>query len=82
MVIKIYFARCWINSCKAIPISFSLDYQSYVDCQDRVSETFRDQEKWSRMAILNAARMGKFSSDRAIREYSQNIWRVTGITLC
>jgi starch phosphorylase len=56
------------------------DYQSYVDCQDRVSETYRDQEKWSRMAILNAARVGKFSSDRSIREYCQNIWQVDGLT--
>jgi starch phosphorylase len=58
------------------------DYQSYIECQDRVSETYRDQEKWSRMAILNAARMGKFSSDRSIREYSQNIWRVDPLTVC
>lgn len=56
------------------------DYESYVECQDHVSEAYRDQEKWSRMTILNAARMGKFSSDRSIREYSQNIWRVDGLT--
>lgn len=56
------------------------DYQSYVDCQDQVSETYQDQEKWSRMAILNAARVGKFSSDRSIREYCQNIWQVDGST--
>ncbi len=58
------------------PYLLFADYQSYVDCQDRVSETYRDQETWSKMAILNVARMGKFSSDRSIREYSQNIWRV------
>jgi starch phosphorylase len=52
------------------------DYQSYVDCQDEVAKVYRDQEKWSRMSILNAARMGKFSSDRSIREYSEGIWNI------
>ncbi len=58
------------------PYLLFADYQSYIDCQDRVSETYREQETWSKMAILNAARMGQFSSDRSIREYSENIWRV------
>jgi starch phosphorylase len=53
------------------------DYQSYVDCQQRVSEAFRDQESWTRMSILNCARVGRFSSDRAIREYCRDIWNVT-----
>jgi starch phosphorylase len=51
------------------------DYQSYVDCQDQVAATFLDQEKWSKMSIYNAVRMGRFSSDRAIEEYCRNIWR-------
>jgi starch phosphorylase len=50
------------------------DYASYVECQDRVSRSFDDAERWVRMSILNAARMGKFSSDRAIREYCDKIW--------
>ena len=62
------------------PYLLFADYQSYVDSQDRVSETYRNQETWSKMAILNAARMGEFSSDRSIREYSQSIWRVQPIT--
>jgi starch phosphorylase len=52
------------------------DYQSYVDCQDTVAAAYRDQGRWSRMAILNAARMGRFSSDRSISEYCRNIWNV------
>jgi len=52
------------------------DYQSYIDAQDKVSETWRDQDLWTRMSILNVARMGKFSSDRAMQEYCQDIWKV------
>jgi len=52
------------------------DYQAYVDCQERVAEAFRDQEGWTKMSILNAARMGKFSSDRSIREYCEKIWGI------
>ena len=55
------------------------DYQSYVDCQERVSRTYRDQDAWTRMSILNAARMGKFSSDRTIRQYCDEIWKVSPV---
>ncbi|MFV1983251.1 MAG: glycogen/starch/alpha-glucan phosphorylase [Thiohalomonadales bacterium] len=52
------------------------DYQSYITCQDKVSEVWRDQERWTRMSILNVARIGKFSSDRAIQQYCTDIWKV------
>ncbi len=52
------------------------DYQDYIDCQDQVGEAYRDQTNWSRMSILNVARMGKFSSDRSIKEYCEDIWKV------
>jgi glycogen phosphorylase len=50
------------------------DYEAYVKCQERVSEAYKHRETWTRMSILNTARMGKFSSDRAIREYCEKIW--------
>jgi len=52
------------------------DYRAYVDKQDEVGHLFGDEKRWTRMSILNAARMGKFSSDRAIREYCEHIWKV------
>jgi starch phosphorylase len=52
------------------------DYRSYVDRQDEVGDIFRDEKRWTRMSILNAARMAKFSSDRAIREYCEKVWEV------
>jgi starch phosphorylase len=52
------------------------DYQSYLECQDRVSQVYLDQEKWTRMSIINTARCGFFSSDRAIRNYCTDIWKI------
>lgn len=52
------------------------DFAAYVETQDRAGELFRDREEWSRRAILNVAGMGKFSSDRTIREYAERIWHV------
>jgi len=52
------------------------DFAAYVDCQSRVSAAYKDTKHWTRMSILNTARMGKFSSDRAIREYCDDIWKI------
>ncbi|MEB3292856.1 MAG: glycogen/starch/alpha-glucan phosphorylase [Synechococcales bacterium] len=57
------------------------DYQSYLDCQDRVSQAYQDQDRWVRMAILNTARLGKFSSDRAIQDYCKTIWNVKPVPI-
>ena len=55
------------------------DYQAYVECQQRISHAYSDQNDWTRMSILNSARVGRFSSDRSIREYCRDIWNVTPI---
>ena len=52
------------------------DYESYIACQEQVDALYRNQEEWSRKAILNVAGMGKFSSDRSILEYAEKIWKV------
>jgi len=56
------------------------DYASYIDCQERISKIYNDKEKWTKMAILNVARCGKFSADRAIREYAERIWNIKPVS--
>jgi glycogen phosphorylase len=57
------------------PYMLLADYQSYIDCQDHVGQAYLDTDRWTRMSILNVARIGKFSSDRAIRDYCSEIWK-------
>ncbi|MBI3109938.1 MAG: glycogen/starch/alpha-glucan phosphorylase [Ignavibacteriales bacterium] len=57
------------------------DYQSYVECHDRVSAAYLDEEEWVRKSILNVARIGRFSSDRSIREYCEKIWDVKPVKI-
>jgi starch phosphorylase len=59
----------------------SADYPSYIAAQKEVGRTYLQQEQWLRMSVLNVARMGKFSSDRAIREYCGKIWRVNPVMI-
>jgi starch phosphorylase len=57
------------------PYLLFADYRSYVEAQEQVSLAYEDPAKWTRMSILNLARMGKFSSDRSIKEYCDKIWK-------
>jgi glycogen phosphorylase len=57
------------------------DYAAYIACQDQVSLAYRDEMQWTRMSILNAARMGKFSSDRSIQDYCKEIWHVQPVPI-
>ena len=55
--------------------------RAYDACQAEVSRAWLDQEQWTRMAILNTARSGKFSSDRTIRQYADEIWKVKPVKI-
>ncbi|MGH8512430.1 MAG: glycogen/starch/alpha-glucan phosphorylase, partial [Gammaproteobacteria bacterium] len=64
------------NLTQSDPFLVLADYAAYVACQEQVSSVWQDTDKWTRMSILNTARSGKFSSDRAIREYCDELWNV------
>ena len=55
------------------------DFRAYADAQEKVEEVYRDKERWAKMALLNTACCGKFSSDRTIREYVEDIWKLDGV---
>jgi starch phosphorylase len=63
------------------PYLLLTDYPLYVKAQEQVSEVWQDKETWDHRAILNVARMGKFSSDRSIRDYCDNIWKVKPVKI-
>ncbi|MBF6647142.1 glycogen/starch/alpha-glucan phosphorylase [Methylobacter sp. BlB1] len=57
------------------------DFRSYVDAQNRVEDAYRDKDHWIRMSILNCAASGKFSTDRTIADYNDNIWKLTPVSV-
>ena len=63
------------------PYLLLADYASYVECQDRVSQAYEDVERWTKMSLLNVARVGKFSSDRSIQDYCDNIWHTQPVKI-
>ncbi|NWG86653.1 MAG: glycogen/starch/alpha-glucan phosphorylase [Hydrogenophilaceae bacterium] len=63
------------------PYMLLADFQGYLDCQAGVDLAYLDKERWTRMSILNTARSGKFSSDRTIREYCREVWKVEPVKI-
>src|SRR5690606_32597617 len=61
------------------PFMVLADFRAYCDAQAAVDEAYRDKARWAKMAILNTARVGKFSSDRTIREYAEDIWKLPSV---
>ncbi|XP_030956626.1 alpha-1,4 glucan phosphorylase L-2 isozyme, chloroplastic/amyloplastic-like isoform X2 [Quercus lobata] len=57
------------------------DFPSYIECQEKVDEAYRDQKRWTKMSILNTAGSFKFSSDRTIHEYARDIWGIEPVVL-
>uniref|UniRef100_A0A1X7UWZ9 Alpha-1,4 glucan phosphorylase n=1 Tax=Amphimedon queenslandica TaxID=400682 RepID=A0A1X7UWZ9_AMPQE len=55
------------------------DYESYIECQEKVSQAFLNRRQWLSMCIKNIAAVGKFSSDRTIMEYCDDIWKSTRV---
>lgn len=69
------------NLCNHDPFMVCADYGAYLACQDEVNVAWKDEKRWTRMSILNTARASKFSSDRAIREYCDEIWQVPAVPM-
>lgn len=63
------------------PWMTAADFRSFVDAQQRVERTFRDSERWTAMSILNTARSGRFSTDRTMRDYNNELWRLEPVDL-
>lgn len=63
------------------PYMVLADYEAYCKKQDEVDKAFKDKKRWARMAILNTARMGKFSSDRTVIEYAKDIWKIQPVII-
>lgn len=65
-----------VNGSRADTYFVLKDFKSYVDAQARINDRFKDKEAWTKSALINIANSGKFSSDRTIQEYVDDIWKL------
>nr|MCR4756572.1 glycogen/starch/alpha-glucan phosphorylase [Butyrivibrio sp.] len=70
-----------INSSKADQYFILKDFESYLEAQKRISDAYQDKKRWAKMALLNTASCGKFSSDRTIQEYVDEVWHLDKVEL-
>ena len=70
-----------LSTAKADTYFILKDFRSYADTQKKVEEAYRDKDRWAKMALLNTASCGKFSSDRTIQEYVDDIWHLDKVTV-
>jgi starch phosphorylase len=61
------------------PFLVLADFRDYLRCQGQVEELYRNREEWTRRAILNVARMGRFSSDRTVQDYASKVWGIESL---
>ena len=75
------FSPLVANLRERAPYLVCADYRAYLDCQDKVNQRYLNTSQWTQMAILNVSRMGQFSSDRAIQEYADGIWKIKPVSV-
>lgn len=75
------FAPLIANLSERDPFLVNADYADYLRAQQEVSNTWQDTESWTRKSTLNSAYSGKFSSDRTIAEYCDDIWNIAAVTI-
>ena len=80
---KVFLFRPIVDSLLDLGDTYMLlaDYNSYIECQKKVSKIYKNKKEWTRMAILNVAHTGKFSTDRTISEYAKDIWNIDKTTV-
>ena len=62
------------------PWMTAADFRGFVDAQELAGQAYQDQERWTRMSILNSATSGRFSTDRTMRDYNEDIWHLESVT--
>ena len=78
---KDLFRPIYNNLVQQDPYLLLKDYRSYMECQERIHEEWQEPARWARKSILNVANMGKFSSDRSIKDYCENIWKTSPVKI-